>query len=260
MSFLPKTVNTILKDANTSMPQERQPEAPNRSQTSVAFPHYDLASCSKWIRFIEAAQHRDQAWLSAASVYNQQPYSAPTRFEIDTMIEIAETKAAEAGDELWLLQTDFAYFHELMKRHECEWLDSVPRMEEVKKFSPKDKMNNIGYTMTVKVVIQARDWQWLLEKCQTVKGKMIQPEAKPRVGEPLPVEYERALCGLQYLLRKAQSWYQDSLSRLFLKSQAFQSITEVTAIGKNYRDSWALGFEFKDYSQLYRKDRLGWCI
>ena len=61
---------------------------------------------------------------------------------------------------------------------------------------------------------------------------MIQPEAKTRVGEPLPVEYERALCGLQYLLRKAQSWYQDSRSRLFLQSQAFQSITEVTAIDK----------------------------
>lgn len=176
------------------------------------------------------------------------------------MIEIAETKAMEAGDELWLLQTDLDYFHELMKRHEREWLDSVPRMEEVKKFSPKDKMDKIGYIMTVKVVIQARDWQWLLEQCQTVKGKMIQPEARTRVGEPLPVEYERALCGLQYLLRKAQSWYQDSLSRLFLKSQAFRSITEVTAIGKDYRDSWTLGFEFKDYSQLYRKDRLGWCI
>ena len=260
MSFLRKTVNTILKDANTSMPQERQPEAPNRSQALVAFPHYDLASCSKWMRFIEAAPHRDQAWLSAASVYTQQPYSAQTRFDIDTMIEIAETKAMEAGDELWLLQTDLDYFHELMKRHEREWLDSVPRMEEVKKFSPKDKMDNIGYIMTVKVVIQARDWQWLLDECQTVKGKMIQPEAKTRVGEALLVEYERALCGLQYLLRRAQSWYQDSLSRLFLKSQAFQSITEVTAIGKNYRDSWALGFEFKDYSQLYRKDRLGWCI
>ena len=259
MSFLRKTVNTILKDANTSMPQERQPEAPNRSQASVAFPHYDPAFCSKWMRFIEAAPHRDQAWLSAALVYTQQPYSAPTRFDLDPMIEIAQTKAMEAGDELWLLQTDLDYFHELMKRHEREWLDSVPRVEEVKKFSPKDKMDNIGYIMTVKVVIQARNWQWLLEECQTVKGKMIQLEEKTRVGEPLPVEYERALCGLQYLLRKAQSWFQDSLSRLFLKSQAFQSIMEVTAIGKDYRDSWALGFKFKDYSQLYRKDRLGWC-
>ena len=135
MSFLRKTVNTILKDGNTSMPQERQSEAPNRSQASVTFSHYDLASCSKWMRFIEAAPHRDQAWLSAASVYTQQPYSAPTRFDIDTMIEIAETKAMEAGDELWLLQTDLDYFHELIKRHEREWLDSVPRMEEVKKFS-----------------------------------------------------------------------------------------------------------------------------
>ena len=76
----------------------------------------------------------------------------------------------------------------------------------------------------------------------------------------MPVDYQRALCGLQYLLRKAQSWYQDSLSKLFLKSQAFQSITEVTAIAKDHRDSWALGFNLKDYSQLYRKDRIEWCL
>ena len=138
MSFLPKLVNTILKDATTSMPQERQQEAPNGSQASVTFPHYDLASCSKWMRFIEAEPHRDQAWLSAVSLYTQQPYLAPTCFDIDMMIEIAETKAMEAGDELWLLQTDLDYFHDLMKRHEHEWLDSVPRMEELKKFSHKD--------------------------------------------------------------------------------------------------------------------------
>ena len=74
----------------------------------------------------------------------------------------------------------------------------------------------------------------------------------------MPVDYERALRGLEYLLRKAQSWYQDSLSKLFLKSQ--QSITEVTAIGKDHSDSWALCFNLKDYSQLYRKDRIGCCL
>ena len=98
--------------------------------------------------------HWDQAWLSAVSVYTQQPYSAPKCFNIDMMIEIAETKAMEAGDELWLLQTDLGYFHDLMKRHEREWLDSVPRMEELKKFSHKDKMDNIGYIMTMEMVIQ----------------------------------------------------------------------------------------------------------
>ena len=107
-------------------------------------------------------------------------------FDIDKMIEIAETKAMETGDELWLLQTDLDYFHDLMKHHEREWLDSVPRMEEVKQFSPKDKMDNIGYMMTVKVVIQARDWQWLLDQCQTVKEQMRQPEADTRVGDLEP--------------------------------------------------------------------------
>ena len=214
------------------------------------------------MQFIEAERepHRDHTWLSAASIYNQQPFSTPTRFDIDAMIEIAETQAMEAGDELWLLQTDLDYFYELMRRHERELLDSVPGVEELKMFSPKDKIDNFRYIMTVKVLIQARDWQWLLEECQIIKRIMKDPEAKTLVGELLPSECECALVGLQCLLQEAQSWYQGSLSKLFLKSQAFQSIIAVTASGKDDRSSWALGFNFKDYSQLYRKDRLGWCI
>ena len=259
MSFLRQTVCIIL-DVSATKPEGHHPETPNTSPASAAFPYYDLSSCSKWMRFIKAEPHQNQAWLSVASVYTQQAYSSPPCFDIDTMIEIAETKAMEAGDELWLLQTDLDYFHDLLKRHERAWIDSMPGVEKLKTFSLQDKMDNIGYIMTVKMVIQARDWQWLLEECRAVKKRIAMPDAKLRMGEPLPVEYKKALCGLHYLLREAQIWYQDSLSRLFMKSPAFQSIMQVTAVGKDYRDSWALGFDFKDYSQLYRKDRTGWCL
>ncbi len=154
MSFLRKMVTTILGDGSASDPAIHQVEKSLRSLTLVPYPHYDLTSCNKWIRFVEAEPHRDQRWLSVASVYTQQPYSTPTYFDIDVMIEIAETKAMEAADELWLLQTDLDYFHDLMKRHELEWLDSVPNVEELKVLSPNDKMDNIGYIMTVKALIQ----------------------------------------------------------------------------------------------------------
>ena len=260
MSFLRKMLITILQGVETPYPSERQAEAPSRSTASVAFPHYDLTSCSKWIRFVEAEPHRDHPWLSVASAYTRQPYSAPASFDIDAMIEIAETKAVEAEDELWLLQTDLDYFYDTMRRHEDEWLDSVPGVKELDMFSPKEKMDNIGYIMTVKVAVQGRDWQWLLEECRTVKRILGESEAKTCGGQHLPFEYERALCGLEYLLNKARIWYQDGLLRLFLKSPAFRSVMEVTATGKDHRDSWALGFDFKDYSRLYQKDRTGWCL
>ena len=89
---------------------------------------------------------------------------------------------------------------------------------------------------------------------------MEDPGAKTLVGELQASAYERALCRLEYFLRKAQTWYQDSLSRLFLKSKAFQSIMELKGTGIDQRNSCALGFDCRDYSQLYRKDRLGWCL
>ena len=259
MSFLRKTVCTIL-DVSATKPESHHPEAPKTSLAPAAFPYYDLSSCCKWMRFIEADPHQNQAWLSVASVYTQQSYSSPPCFDIDSMIEIAETKAMEAGDELWLLQTDLDYFHELLKYHERTWIDSMPGVEKLKTFSPTEKLDNIGYLMTVKMVVQARNWQWLLDECRAVKKQMEMPDAKARLGEPLPVDYKRALCGLRYLLQKAQTWYQESLLRRFMKSPAFQSIMQVTAVGKDHRASWALGFNFKDYPQLYRKDRTGWCL
>ena len=208
MSFLRKMVATILKDTSAS---KLENEVSDGILTSVAFPRYDLKPFGKWTRFVEADMHRDKPWLSVASLYTQRPYSTPPSFDIDAMIEIVETKAMEAADELWLLQTDPDYFHELMRRHEREWFDSIPRVQDLKSFSPKDKADNIGYIMTVKMVIQARDWGWVLEECQTLKKFMGGSAANTRAGDLLPPEYTRGLCGLRYLLLKAQSWYQISL-------------------------------------------------
>ena len=256
MSFLRKMVTTILKDASAS---GQEKEASDRILTSVAFPRYDLTPSNKWTRFVEADMHRDKPWLSVASLYTQQPYSTPPSFDIDVMIEIAETKAMEAADELWLLQTDPEYFHELMRRHEREWFDSIPKVQALKSFSPKEKAENIGYAVTVNMAIQARDWGWILKECQTLKimggsGANICP------GDVLPLEYTKVLCGLEHLLLKAQSWSQTSLSQLFIKSRNFHSIGEVIGIGKDHRGNLVLGFNFKDYPQLYEEDRLGWCL
>ena len=257
MSFLRKMVATILKDTSAS---QLKKEVSGSILKSVAFPRYDLTPSDKWTRFVEADMHRDKPWLSVVSLYTQRPYSTPPSFDIDAMVEIAETKAMEAADELWLLQTDLDYFHELMRRHEREWFDAIPRVQDLKSISPKDKAEDIGCIMTVMMFIQARDWGWALEECQTLKKFMGGSGAKTCARGLLTPEYARVLCGLQYLLLVAQSWYQINLSQLFLKSRDFHSIREVIGIGKDHNDKWMLGFKLKDYPQLYEEDRLGWCL
>ena len=110
------------------------------------------------------------------------------------------------------------------------------------------------------MVIQARDWGWVLEECQTLKNFMGGSGAKTCARGLLFPEYSRVLYGLHYLLVKAQSWYRISLSQLFLKSRDFHSIWEVIGIGTDHKDNWVLGFNFNDYPQLYEEDRLGWCL
>ena len=94
-----------------------------RESSITRFPTISSYILQQWMRFIEAELHQDHAWLSVALIYTQQPYSAPICFKIDAMIEMAESKAMKAEDELWLLQTDLDYSANLMKCHEREQFD-----------------------------------------------------------------------------------------------------------------------------------------
>ena len=112
-------------------------------------------------------------------------------------------------------------------------------MEEFKRFSPKERMDNIFDIMTVKVVVQAQDWQQLSEECQTFRRKMGKPKAEIRVGEPLPFMHERALCRLQSCYGKpnqgtksasqSSSWKPEHSIR-YIKSLRPPSITQTAGL------------------------------
>ena len=65
-----------------------------------------LKVCTEWSQFLNTVRKKDQPSLSFGAIFSDLPYSAAPSFNIDTLIEIAESQANEAQDELWLLQTD----------------------------------------------------------------------------------------------------------------------------------------------------------
>ena len=58
---------------------------------------------SKWAQVLDSDQHTIQSRTSLGSIWSQQSYSAPPKFDIDLLIDIADMRASEARDELWLL-------------------------------------------------------------------------------------------------------------------------------------------------------------
>ena len=211
-----------------------------------------LEICTQWLQFLNIDRKVDQPWLSFGAMFSDLPYSAAPSFDIETLIDIAENQANEAQDELWLLQTDLEYFHDRSRYQEVTWFDRL-----VTGSHKKEKFDNIGFILTIKAVIHARDWQFLLDECRNVKRERERSETKIGSGKSLPNGYEKALGCLEAMLERSRSYHQMNLHRLLIRSPAFSNVFKVTDTASHQP---LLIADLKDYSTLYRDDRIGWCL
>ena len=216
--------------------------------------------CAEWLQSSSIDQTKDHRWLSFGAMFSDLPYSAAPSFDIDTLIDIAENQANELKDELWLLQTDLEYFHDRSSYHEATWFDKLGKGPLRQKFTTKEKFDNIGFIMTVKVLIHARDWQWLLEECQIVKLQLLKSGSKIGPGKPLPKEYERALGSLEKMLERYLAYHQMNLKRSLIRSPAFSNVFKVIGTAEDQILGTGLKVDLRDYSTLFLQDRIGWCL
>lgn len=219
------------------------------------------AACDKWLPFLHSPSSRVAARSSFGSVFARQPFSSPPVFNIDTLMDIAETRAAQAQDELWLLQTDLEYFLSVVKYFESQWFDKVPGLSEMRTLHPEEKYDNIGRIVTQKVVTRARDWQWLVELCECVRREVEDSVEDITQGMELPTVYERELGCLFTLVKHCLQREQDDLQRLTFKSADFQHDFDVKrTIDTSHDWDWALEIEFRNYQDAHRAERTSWCL
>ena len=263
MEFLRDLTAIILEGVKPS--KSRVPaNITSKNSATSSTTYRESMSSTDWMQLSKtyqkkAYQKKDQPWLSYGEMFSNQPYSAAPTFDIDTMIEIAENQANEAQDELWLLQTDLEYFHDRSTHHEATWFDKVGGGSR-HQFTAKQKLDNIGFIMTIKVVLGARDWRWLLEECQNVKRELQMSGSEIGPGKPLPQGYESALGSLESMLLRSLGYHQINLKRVLLRSPAFSKVFKVTGIAQEQNLGTAMIVDLRDYSTLHRDDRIGWCL
>lgn len=238
------------------------PEIQSTPIAALLFPSTaPTAACDKWMPFLNSPSSREVARSSFGSAFAQQPFSSPPGFNIETLLDIAETRAAQAKDELWLLQTDLEYFLSVVGYFESQWFDKVPGITEMRVLLPEEKYDNVGHIVTEKVLIRAADWQWLVKLCLCVKREIESSTEEICPGVDLPAVYERELGCLFTLVKNCLQREQDDLQRLTFKSAEFQHIFNVKrTIDTSQGRDWALEFEFKDYQHAHRAEPMGWCF
>ena len=256
MSFLHEFVVAILGD--NVFAQDR---FPGMATGTIDYTRLDESeSCHEWSGLVNAEPKPDitRPWSSFGAIGNN-PFAAPAKFDINAIIEIAETQTTEAQDELWLLQTEPGYFYESAKHLADCYYDKIKGLSHVHRISTT-KHDNIACILTIGTFQRARDWNYLLEQCQIVKQERETYVSKPHIGTKLPKSYEQALGCLKFLLSRAWKEYQMELLKTMVKSEAFGSSYEALETGLWDNVATAVKFNIKEYHTLWDNDRIGWCL
>lgn len=174
-------------------------------------------------------------------------FLAPWNFSIDTLHEIADGRAKEADDDLWLFQTDLEHFCDRARYHEQRVFTKPSRIQGCIPLTTKEKWDEVAYIMTTQAMDQAREWQYLLEECRVVKSASEESQVDIGEGRPLPVLYEKALGSLQKLLHHSRHAQRLQLQRLSASS-AFRD-------GQSFHQ-----YKLSELPDLYKTDHTSWCL
>ena len=259
MSFLLKSILTILAGRISSQDLTHTIET-----STTQFGRLDEADgCRDWSKVIssELAPDSAQPW-SPFGAMQHNPFAEPPRFDIDSIIEIAENQTQEMQDELWLLQTEPNYFYERVKCLNEWWYDRVEGLDKIERVKAI-KHDTIAYFLTIGAYQRARDWQWILQQCRIVKQERETYMGQRQTGPQLPKLYEQALGGLSFLISRACDDCKTSLDSAITRSRVFGSSYKTLEAG-NYRIGGAATPRAKigitEYGTLWDRDRIGWCL
>lgn len=208
-------------------------------------------SAGKWHQLANTG-FNTAAGSESWSVFGNQAFSPPI-FDINRLIDISKAHIAEAEDELWLLQTDPAYFQLSVKHFtQSRLVKDDKRLHDWKQ--------NIAMTAWIQPLGQLCSWEWILEEVEHVKAQYLKFRDNINLGDPLPPKFGFALASLELLLINMLQRSVNGLGLLLPRIVAFQDYyifdRSLPGAVKMTLNAKATG-STKD---SFYKDPLFWCL
>ncbi|KAI9794980.1 MAG: hypothetical protein M1835_006204 [Candelina submexicana] len=206
----------------------------------------------RWYQALTAglkAKH-EQQWIPFTKTLINQPFLSPPVFDIDVLIDIAESRAANAQDRLWLLRTEPSHFFENAKYIR----DRVSTVPETKLY------DNIANQLFQDPMINALGWRWILTACQHVKVEYIKHRHHIGIGSNLPPQYGQAMSALETMLVLYTDIWTQKLGVMLCMMPEFQSPHKVLIVGEGKFEMVSIAKEGKLRRDLYSTDRILWCL
>ena len=87
---------------------------------------------------------------------NRKPFEAPRGFDINLALKIIESQTMEAGNELWLLQTDSDSFYHYLEYHDAHWFGHDPKLQKFWPGGDFKESRTVAFKATIEVMQKAR--------------------------------------------------------------------------------------------------------
>lgn len=144
----------------------------------------------KWRNLISNAAFRETGVVEFWSPYTNQAFSPPPQFDSKYLVSLAETRLHATEDHLWHLQCDAAY----MRRH-------LKIMFATGVFKSSDFHQGRMLVERIHLEVLSHSWwRWTAIECRHVDAARGRFRDSVYPGAALPIDYDRSLGGLEFLL------------------------------------------------------------
>ena len=187
------------------------------------------------------------------SPYTNPALFAPPVFNVTNLLSVAQTRLDVASDHLSFLQIDPAYARRHIK---------VLLQGEIFKFEKPEEAGAAIVREFIWDVLSCLRWRCVRDECEYVKNVHDRFIDNIHPGQPLPLEYDRALGALELLSANLVTTYA-------------KHITDAVVFRPGFRHSWKFNHgpsvngrssikvkrtSTTDMKELFHKDPLEWCI
>lgn len=149
------------------------------------------ARTEKWRELTTTGGFKRTGEVEFWSPYTNQAFSAPPLLDTGYLMSLAKTRLDVMGDHLWYLQCDLSY----MRRHIKILFDT-----EIYKRARNTEVGAFLVRDIYREVLSYYWWRWIEIECRHVDQMHKQFGDSAYPGQPLPVQYDRALGALELLL------------------------------------------------------------
>jgi hypothetical protein len=192
--------------------------------------------------------------IEFASIYMNQPFSAPPAFDIQSLLAISQAQVNLHADHLWLLQTD-----PLSLRRYSDLVLKGRHQENL-------TVHNQHVFVALKLMEDAMafwTWEWILQEVQKIQIFGILSRESIRPGMPLPSEYARSLGCLEALLLSLTQRFARHIFSILPSRPGFRAKWDVQYVQR--LQTLVLSQKRKDGGrrdliELYSDDPLEFCL